>query len=66
MSSGEIAMASPREPKTWKIPSRDWGISASEAGDIMLSAEEIKKNKPLLKAALADLKARKKALDKIV
>ena len=54
-----------KEPKTYKIPSRAWGVTASEAGDILLSAEEIKNNKPLYKAALVDCKARKKALDKI-
>ena len=54
------------EPKTYKIPSRDWGITANEAADTLLQAEEIKKNKPLLKVALADLKARQKALAKIV
>lgn len=59
-------MANPRQPKTYKIPSRDWGITAGEAADILLSAVEIKKNKPLLKVALADLKARKKALSTIV
>ena len=55
-----------KEPKTWKIPSRDWGVTASEAADILLAAEEIKENKPLLKVALADLKARKKAIDQVV
>ena len=55
-----------KEPKTWKIPSRDWGITASEAGDILVSAEEVKKNKSLLKVALAELKAKKKALEEIV
>lgn len=59
-------MASVNEPKRYIIPSRSYGISSGEAADILLSAEEIKKNKPLLKVALADLKARKKALDKIV
>lgn len=59
-------MAKIQEPKTYKIASRDWGITAGEAGDTLLASEEIKKNKPLLKVALADLKARKKALEKIV
>lgn len=55
-----------KEPKTYKIPSRGWGVTANDAADILLSAEEIKKNKPLHKVALADLKARKNALDKII
>lgn len=59
-------MASPNERKTYRIPSKDWGITASEAGSILISAEEIKKNKPLLKAALADLKAEKKARDEVL
>lgn len=54
------------EPKTYKIPSRSYGITASEAADTLLQAEEIKGNKPLAKAAMADLKGRKKALAKIV
>lgn len=58
-------MASTKEPKTYKIPSRDWGITASEAADTLLSAAEIKKNEPLLKVALADLKARKKAIEEV-
>jgi ATP-dependent protease ClpP protease subunit len=63
--NGEIEMAM-KEPKTWTIASRDWGITSGEAADILVSAEEIKKNKPLRKAAMAELKARKKAIDKIV
>lgn len=55
-----------KEPKTYKIPSRSWGITSGEAADTLLSAQEIKKNKTLHKAALADLKARKKALDEVV
>ena len=54
------------EPKTWKIPSRSYGITASEAAEVLLTAEEIKGNKPLLKVALADLKAKKKAITKMV
>lgn len=54
-----------KDPKTYKIPSRDWGITAVEAADILISAQEIKKNKALQKLALADLKARKKAIDAV-
>lgn len=59
-------MASTDEPKRFKIPSSSYGITASEAADTLLRAEEIKKNKPLLKAALADLRARKTAISKVV
>ena len=67
MSTGEpIVMANPDEPKRYKIPSDSYGITASGAANTLLQAEEIKKNKPLLKVALADLKERKKAITKIV
>lgn len=55
-----------KEPKTYKIPSHDWGITSGEAADILVSAQEIKKNKALHKLALADLKAKKKAIDAVV
>ena len=64
--SGEITMGNPKEPREWRIPSRDWGITANEAGSILLSAKEVEKNKPLHKAAIADLKKRQKALDEVV
>lgn len=54
------------KPKEYKIPSRDWGITASEAADTLRTAQEIKDNKPLLKAAVAILKARKKSIGKAV
>ncbi len=53
-------------PKEWKIPSRSYGISAVEAAEVLLTAEEIKANKPLAKAALASLRAKKKAISKVV
>lgn len=59
-------MASEVKPKEYKIPSRSWGITADEAADILMTRQEIKKNKPLHKAALANLKARKKAIGAIV
>lgn len=52
-------------PKEYKVPSRSWGITADEAAETLLTAEEIKANKPLIKAALASLKAKKKAIAKI-
>ena len=48
-NNGEIAMS--KEPKTYIIPSRSYGISSNEAVDILVAAEEIKQNKPLLRAA---------------
>lgn len=53
-------------PKEYKIPSRQWGITATEAGETLIAAEEIHANKELNKVALASLKAKKKAIDKIV
>lgn len=53
-------------PKEWKIPSRSYGISANEAAEVLLTAEEIKANKPLAKAALVSLRAKKKAISKVV
>jgi len=66
MINGEPIMAHTEQPKTYKIPSRSYGITASEAADTLLQAEEIKKNKPLNKVALAELKAKKKAISEIV
>ena len=53
-------------PKEYKIPSRSYGITAAEAAETLLTAEEIKANKPLAKAALAALRAKKKAIAKVV
>lgn len=53
-------------PKQYKIPSRSYGISASEAADILMSAQEIKANKELNRAALKVLREKKKAIDKVV
>lgn len=60
MASTEIT------PKEWKIPSRSYGISADEAAEVLITAEEIKGNKSLAKAALVSLKAKKKAIEKVV
>ena len=58
-----------KEPTEYTIPSREWGITASEAGSILIAAEEIRKNKKCYDAAIADIKAgneaRKAALKKI-
>lgn len=50
-------------PKQFKIPSRSYGISATEAADILVSAKEIMANKELNKAAMKVLKEKKKAID---
>lgn len=52
-------MAEPKkekEPKTYQIPSRDWGITASEAADILIAAKEIENNEKCYKAAIANIK----------
>ena len=59
-------MAKEIKPKEYQIPSRSWGITADEAADILMTRQEIKANKPLHKAALANLKAKKKAIGDIV
>lgn len=59
-------MAKEVKPKEYKIPSRNWGITADEAGDVLMTVWEIEQNKPLHKAALANLRARKKAISNIV
>ena len=58
-------MPRPSEPKTYKIPSRSYGITAAEAADVLVAAEEVRKNKPLMKAAVSILKEKKKALNSI-
>lgn len=56
------AMASTDQPKTWKIPSRSYGITASEAADLLVTAQEISKHTELNKAALKVNQEKKKAL----
>ena len=51
-------------PKEYKIPSREYGITADDAARALITAEEIKADKPLLKAAKAKLKEMKKAAEK--
>ena len=53
-------------PKEYTIHSRSYGITANEAADTLLTHREIRKNTPLLKAALANLKQRKAAIDAAV
>jgi len=40
-----------KEPKRYKVPSNDYGITASDAADTLIRAEEIKGNKELHNAA---------------
>ena len=50
--NGDIAMPTTlKEPKRYKIPSNDYGITASDAADTLVRAEEIKGNKDLYNAA---------------
>lgn len=65
-------MAAPKEinePKRYKIPSRSWGMTADEAADVLVQAEEIKMNNALLQAARKvvtnRLNATKKVANKI-
>ena len=50
------------EGKGYKIPSRSFEITGAEAADILATAQEIIKNKPLHKAAITHLKAKQKAI----
>jgi len=52
-------------PTEFKIPSREYGITADEAAQVLMTAEEIKGNKKLNAAALKQLKTKKKAIEKI-
>ena len=61
-----VAPSNNKEPKQYRIPSQSWPITAEEAADIMLRAVEVKSNKEIVKAATAILKARKKAIAKVV
>lgn len=54
------------KPKEYIIPSRNWGITADEAAETLLTYQEIKDNKPLHKAALAVLKDKQKAISKMI
>lgn len=48
---GETVMTTLKEPKRYKISSSDYGITASDAADTLVRAEEIKGNKELYIAA---------------
>ena len=55
-------MAEYKEPKRFDIPSSSYGITAEEASETLVRAEEIKSNKPLMKEAARN----KKALEGVV
>jgi hypothetical protein len=54
------------KPKKYTIPSRDWGITADEAANILVSAKEVKANKALYDAAIKHLKEKKDAINEIL
>ncbi len=49
-------MAKEKEPKTYQIPSKDWGITAADAADILIAAKEIENHKECYKAAITNIK----------
>lgn len=55
-----------KQPKEYRIPSNSWGITADEAGNILIQAEEIKAYKELNEAALASLKSKKLAINEVI
>ncbi len=57
---------SDKEPKRFQIPSRpDFGMTAGDAAEVLITASEIKGHKELNKAALKILKQKKKAINDI-
>ena len=62
-------MAEPKkekEPKTYNIPSREWGITAQEAADILIAARQIELDGPCYKAAIANIKKENAARSSVV
>jgi hypothetical protein len=57
---------SSKGPKEYNIPSRSYGITANEAAEIKITAQEIKSNKELNKAALKVLREKKKAINNAI
>jgi len=55
-----------KHPKEYQIPSRSYGITADEAANTLVEAQEIEANKDLNKAALASLKRKKEAISKVI
>ena len=58
--------ASMPRPKEFIIPSRSYGITADEAAETLVTAKEIKKNKPLYKAAIKQLKSKQKLISEAI
>ena len=54
-----------REPKRFDLPSSSFGITADDAADTLIRAEEVKANKPLMKEVKAILKSKKEAINKV-
>lgn len=53
------------EPKNYKLATREWGVTASEAADILITAEEIKGKPKVLAAAREAIKTKLKATQKV-
>ena len=66
ISDEEITVGVSKKPQTFWIPSREYGITAQEAADILQVSREIRANKKLLKATLFILLAKKRAIEDIV
>ena len=54
-----------KEAIRYDIPSQSFGITADDAAETLVRAEEIKANKPLMKEVKKVLVAKKKALDRV-
>lgn len=54
-----------KEPKRFHVGTNSFGITAEDAAETMIRAEEIKLNKALMKEVKTVLKDKKKAIDKI-
>ncbi len=62
ISEEEITVGTNKKPRTFFIPSREFGITGSDEADILITAREIRNNKELLRAAIIVLLSRKKAI----
>ena len=61
----DLMATAEKKPKDFFLPSQEWPISAQEAADTLLKAQEIKRNKELLKAAVIILILKKRAIEAI-
>ena len=55
----------PGELKRFKVGTNSFGVTADEAADMLVRAEEVKTNKQLMKAVKVALKDRRKAIDQV-